>query len=176
MGIRRSRRLVPEFEGHDGAGVAVADQGVLGGPGGCHGGEIAQRKAEWREGEKKRPRLFTRSTFRERTAPGLPAHGKQRHAQPTMAATSPDAAGPSGREEVGGGNGSADAAPGAGGGPPPPPSRPTPPPLGLDTAPLLSALGLLDDQDDEEGLDTGEVVLREGGRERGGCMPRRERT
>jgi len=92
-----------------------------------------------------------------------------------MAATSPDAAGPSGRGEGDGrGDRGGDAAVAAGA--PPPPLAP--PPLGLDTAPLLAALGLLDgdgEGDEDDGLDTGEVVLREGERERrgngGGRMP-----
>ncbi len=76
-----------------------------------------------------------------------------------MAATSPDATGPSGRGEESGG----DRATGPGGPPPPaPPASRPPPPLGLDTAPLLAAVGLLDGDEDDDDLDTGDVVLREG--------------
>ena len=90
-----------------------------------------------------------------------------------MTATSPDAPppGPSGWGE--GGDGPPDATAPGGARPPPLPPPPPPPPLGLDTAPLLEAVGLLggDEGEDEEDLDTGDVVLREGEDERGKAGP-----
>lgn len=90
-----------------------------------------------------------------------------------MTATSPDAPppGPSGWGE--GGDGPPDATAPGGARPPPLPPPPPPPPLGLDTAPLLEAVGLLggDEGEDEEDLDTGDVVLREGEGERGKAGP-----